>query len=371
MARIVVVGAGILGTMHALRGIDEGHEVIHIERDIEARSASVRNFGLIWVSGRNAGDELQLALRSRELWEEIGSRTEIGFRANGSLTIARNDEEFSLLHEAVALADSDEREFTILSKAETENLEPLLRGEFRGALKCNRDAVVEPSMLFEGLHKKLRQSERYSWFPEREIIDFESTNSGIHFYSNTNEEYAGDIAVVCPGSFNHGFLGEFLKDQPLRNVRLQMAATKATSIKLHHSVADIDSLRYYPAFKNLSLQSLPPQSKIAEQYKMQLLLAPRLDGTFTIGDTHEYEEPFNFELDEAPYQHLTEVIYGIFGMSFEIERRWDGIYSQSTNDDIYFRRNFAPSSFIVTGGGGRGNTLAPAIAEETFKKWQL
>jgi glycine/D-amino acid oxidase-like deaminating enzyme len=50
--KIVVVGGGVLGTTHALEAIVKGHSVIQIERDEVARSASVRNFGLIWVSGR-------------------------------------------------------------------------------------------------------------------------------------------------------------------------------------------------------------------------------------------------------------------------------------------------------------------------------
>ena len=54
-----------------------------------------------------------------------------------------------------------------------------------------------------------------------------------------------------------------------------------------------------------------------------------------------------------------------------IERRWDGVYSQSTSNDIYIRRDIAPGACIVTGGGGRGNTLSPAIAEETVNQWHL
>ncbi|MFH0518855.1 hypothetical protein ACHBTE_17000 [Streptomyces sp. M41] len=47
--------------------VERGHEVVQIEREAEARGASLRNFGQIWVSGPAGGEELTTALRAREL----------------------------------------------------------------------------------------------------------------------------------------------------------------------------------------------------------------------------------------------------------------------------------------------------------------
>lgn len=77
----------MVGTMHAWQAVQRGHEVVQIEREAEARGASLRNFGQIWVSGRAGGEELDTALRARELWERIGAEVPgLGFRAIGSLT---------------------------------------------------------------------------------------------------------------------------------------------------------------------------------------------------------------------------------------------------------------------------------------------
>ena len=87
--RVIIVGGGVLGTMHAVAARRRGFEVVQLEREAEARGASVRNFGLVWVSGRKAGPELALALRARELWQELGAEVPgLGFRAAGSLTLA-------------------------------------------------------------------------------------------------------------------------------------------------------------------------------------------------------------------------------------------------------------------------------------------
>src|SRR5580704_11763435 len=90
--RVVVVGGGVLGTMHAYTARLHGYEVVQLEREAGPRGASVRNFGLVWVSGRAAGPELALAQRARELWGEIGAKVSgLGFRPRGSLTVVRTE----------------------------------------------------------------------------------------------------------------------------------------------------------------------------------------------------------------------------------------------------------------------------------------
>ena len=142
---MVIAGGGVLGTMHAVAARHRGFEVVQLEREAEARGASVRNFGLVWVSGRRAGPELALALRARELWSELGAAVPgLGFRAAGSLTLAAEDAELALLKEAAARPDADRRGFELLDPAAVRAVNPALRGEFLGGLHCRLDAIVEP-----------------------------------------------------------------------------------------------------------------------------------------------------------------------------------------------------------------------------------
>ena len=102
---------------------------------------------------------------------------------------------------------------------------------------------------------------------------------------------------------------------------------------------------------------------------MQLLLVQRDDGTITMGDTHAYDQPFPFKLEEAPYQYLHEIASVFFGKKLPpITHRWSGIYSQRTDGAVCDRRRIASNIISVTGPGGRGNSLAPAIAETTLKE---
>ena len=99
----------------------------------------------------------------------------------------------------------------------------------------------------------------------------------------------------------------------LRRVRLQMLQTQPFPGRLTTSVADGDSLRYYPAYDVPSLASLPPQAEVAARNRAQLLLVQRLDGSLTIGDTHEYDEPFGFDVDEGAYDHLVARAAALLG----------------------------------------------------------
>jgi glycine/D-amino acid oxidase-like deaminating enzyme len=102
----------VLGLMHAVQARARGMDVVHLEREPGPRGASVRNFGLVWVSGRSPGPELELALRARRLWEQLGALVPgAGFRPHGSLTLADDHAELGLLKEAAALPDAGERGF--------------------------------------------------------------------------------------------------------------------------------------------------------------------------------------------------------------------------------------------------------------------
>jgi glycine/D-amino acid oxidase-like deaminating enzyme len=142
---VVVVGGGILGTMHAVFAVRAGATVVHLDRHRHAREASVRNFGRLLVSGRPAGAELALALRARELWAQVGRDVPAtGFWPNGSVTVVSSELELKVLEAAVAALRR--RAGPVVARCrEVRRLNPGLRGEFLAGLHCSRDAAVESS----------------------------------------------------------------------------------------------------------------------------------------------------------------------------------------------------------------------------------
>jgi FAD dependent oxidoreductase TIGR03364 len=370
--KIVIVGGGILGTMHAMHARRRGYDVVHLEREPEGRGASVRNFGLVWVSGRRSGPELALALRARELWEEFAPPA-TGFRPHGSLTLATSEAEFAVLREAVKLPDAKERQFSLLSPGEVREVNPALQGDFLGGLWCEADAIVEPRLALPALRAALA-GPGYSWLPGLEAV--EVGDHAVRDHAGT--WHSGDLVVLCTGANFTGVAGPHLagsgalaKDsggRGLRRVRLQMMQTAPFSGSLTTSVADGDSLRYYPAYDVPSLSGLAPQDPAAAAARAQLLLVQRADGGLTIGDTHAYDEPFTFDVDEDAYDHLRARAEALLGVPLpRTQRRWAGVYSEvAGTGELYHRSSVADGVVLVTGPGGRGMTCSPAIAEETF-----
>ncbi|MGW7331171.1 TIGR03364 family FAD-dependent oxidoreductase [Streptomyces sp. NPDC054840] len=368
--RVIVVGGGVVGTMHAWQAVERGHEVVQIEREAEARGASLRNFGQIWVSGRAGGEELDTALRARELWERIGAEVPgLGFRANGSLTPVRTPRELAVAEAALARPDAAARGYKLLTAAEAREINPALRGAFEAALWCERDAAVEPRTAQLHLREALRTraAGRYTFLPGREVREVVGHGA---VRDDHGDVHRGAAVVLATGAWLSGLVRELAPDLPVRRVRLQMMQTDPLGEPLTTSVADADSFRYYPAYESPALDALnagQEQAPIAAEHKMQLLMVQRRDGGLTIGDTHEYAHPFAFDTLEDPYEHVAAVAESFLGRPLpRIRHRWAGVYAQCTDTTrVVHRRLVADGVWLVTGPGGRGMTCSPAIAETT------
>ncbi len=373
--RVVIVGGGILGTLHALEATNRGWEVLHLEADAGPRRASVRNFGLIWVSGRAGGEELDLALRARTLWERLASSCPgIGFRPDGSLTIARTDTELALLIEAASRADAPARLTEVLDASGVRDVNPAVKGDVIGGLWCRLDAVVEPGSVLAAVRQTLEATGRYQWLPGRQAVDVRSDGghgtAGPTVVDNSGAQHQGTLVLLCVGDRLSGFggrIGAALAGAPLRRCRLQMMQTAPLAERLPTALADADSMRYYPAYDLPGRAALPQLGPEISAWAMQLLVVQRSDGGLTIGDTHVYDEPFDFAVDERAYDQLRSRVEAIVGWELpSVVRRWAGTYALVTDGRIYYRQEVGDRVWAVTGAAGRGMTLSPAIAEQTW-----
>jgi FAD dependent oxidoreductase TIGR03364 len=364
--RVTIVGGGVLGTAHAFEAVRRGHEVVQLERETEARGATVRNFGLVWISGR-ANAELAMTLRSRELWERLGATIPgIGFRAAGSLTLLRTPGEVAVAEEVVARADAETRGFAMLDPDQVRTLNPVLRGKYLAGLHCSLDAAVESRQAMPAIRDYMAATGRYTFHAGTEVRGVQAST----VLDDRGQRHGSDLVLICAGAAHGGLVREIAGDLPVRRVRLQMMQTEPLEEPLTTAIADADSFRYYPGFAGEALDALrrnEPQDTVAEEHRMQLLCVQRLHGGLTIGDTHEYREPFAFDVTEGPYAYLVDVVEQFLGRALPpIRQRWAGVYSQSVDpDQLVCRTTPEDGVWVVTGPGGRGMTLGPAIAEQS------
>jgi FAD dependent oxidoreductase TIGR03364 len=355
--------------MHAWHAVRRGHEVVHLEREEQARGASVRNFGLVWVGGRAEGPDLDTALRARVLWEEIAQEVPgVGFRPGGSLTVLRTEAERAVAAEVAARPDAAVRGWELLDEEQTRKANPALRGRgLLGALWSPHDARVEPRVAQRALQAHLGASGRYTFLGGREVREVVGERA---VRDDRGELHSGDAVVLCTGAWLGGLVRELAPELPVRRVRLQMMQTEPLGEELTTSVADGDSFRYYPAYAGGALDALnavQPQHGTAAAHRMQLLMVQRGDGTLTIGDTHAYDQPFGFDVDEQPYAYLARLAEELLGRPLPpVRRRWAGVYAQCLDPTrVVHRERVREGVWLVTGPGGRGMTCSPAIGEAT------
>jgi len=365
---VVVVGGGALGSTHALWAIEHDFAVVHLERELVARGASVRNFGLVWVGGRAGGPELELAIRSRALWEALAREIPaVGFRAAGSLTVATTEPELSLMKESVQRNDAAARQWELVDGAGALELNAELSAEaVAGGLYCRADGIVEPREAVAAIQAYLSRQAGYTWLPGRAVVEL--ANGAVR--DDSGAWHRGDWVFLCTGATFPGLIAEYVDRPRTRRVRLQMLETEPYPGSLTTALADGDSMRYYPAFDLPGRASLGPQEPVAAGARAQLLLVQRRDGGLTIGDTHDYDDPFPFDLDEAIYAYLLSTAGHLLRQPLPpVRRRWAGVYSEVLDKErhLYWREEILPNVEVVNGPGGRGMTCAPAIAEDSIK----
>jgi glycine/D-amino acid oxidase-like deaminating enzyme len=222
--RAVVAGGGIIGTWHALELVEAGFTVDHLEAEAGPTGASVRNFGLVWVSGRRSGTELDVARRARRRWEEIGTLAPgVGFRPMSSLTVATDATARSVMQEFTQHPDATERSISFLEPDDVRACNPAVRGDVHGALHCTEDAVVEPRLALAALrdHMAATHGERYRFHPGRRVARAESHA----LVDTTGTRWEGDLAVLATGAAYDHLPGTQALTTRLRRVRLQMLQT--------------------------------------------------------------------------------------------------------------------------------------------------
>jgi FAD dependent oxidoreductase TIGR03364 len=362
--KIVVVGAGILGTWIAIHLLEKGHSVLHLERDSEPRGASIRNLGLIWISGRAAGSELDTALSARDRWLRLKAVwPELPFRTDGSITLAQVESEVSVLEAATELKDAGERGFAMLGKNELFDRYGIQTSAL-GALFCSMDAVTEPRSILSILHQRLSQSPNYYLRTNAEVIY--CYDEELELIDHTRVPF--DYAFFATGVSDLRSIGFTSSTSRLTLTQLQMLQTGPHARPLSPAIADIDSFRYYPAFASLR-SLLGPQDPIAAKHGAQLLLSQRSDGSLTIGDTHDdYGSPF---LSSTIEDYLVKRAQALLGHKLPpTTHRWQGVYSKLVPSDgaIYFSDKPRPNVTWITGLAGRGMTISPQVAFETIQE---
>jgi glycine/D-amino acid oxidase-like deaminating enzyme len=154
MARVVVVGAGIVGAACAYYGARAGLQVTVLERGAVAAGTTGAGEGNLLLSDKEAGPELELALRSSALWNQLGE--ELGGAAfelerKGGVVVATSAEGLTALRAFAGQQRAAGVASELLDQAQLHEAEPHLSRQVAGGAFYPGDLQVQPMLAAASL----------------------------------------------------------------------------------------------------------------------------------------------------------------------------------------------------------------------------
>jgi len=358
----IVVGGGIVGLACAWEAARRGRSVVLIERDTYAQSASVRNFGMIWPVGQQAGEHYERALRSRDRWLTLRKEAGIWLQQCGSLHLAHHEIEAQVLQELASNEQYDRSSLTMLTAKEIASRFPLVRTDrLLTGMYSASECVVDPPKAIRQLTRHLVEHHSVRIIPATAVVAIDMptvTTAG-------GERYRAEQVLVCTGSdFSSLFPQEF-KVSGLRRCKLQMlaAAAPADGVRVGVHLAAGLTLAHYKAFESCpSLAEL--KAYLAHEYPEHLkygihvMASQHESGELILGDSHLYEGDIEFTQHESIDKLILDYLQRMLVVPTErITRRWYGIYAKHATK-VLFTATPQPGCTIINGVGGAGMTMS-------------
>ncbi|PHN01226.1 TIGR03364 family FAD-dependent oxidoreductase [Flavilitoribacter nigricans] len=371
---LAIVGGGMLGVAHAYHALRAGKRVAILEKDQQPCSATVRNFGQIVPSGMDAKWQAY-GRRSLEIYRDLQRQTDITVVPHGSIYVASDDEEMTLLEELAGINRDNDYTSQLLSRTECLERYPGLRADYvQGGLFFTQELTVDPRQAIHRIIAWLRERYELAYFPGTLVTAIENRGADRVLLNNRGVPIAAAKVLVCSGSDFQTLFPETFRRSSLQSVKLQMLLTKAqSSLKINGSVLTGWTIRRYESFHECPSFARIKAGEDANAYHRQwgihILFKQAADGRVILGDSHEYwdagsDEPVDFQIDDEMNEFMIRAAREIYQLeTYAIDKTWIGIYSQCKDRDI-FEMEVMPDVHIVTGIGGKGMTGSFGYAEQ-------
>jgi D-hydroxyproline dehydrogenase subunit beta len=367
---VAVIGGGIVGLAHAWMAARRRLRVVMLERTAAAEGASVRNFGMIWPIGQPAGELYALALRSREIWLEMGSRGALTIEQRGSIHLAHQDDELAIHEEFCSQNTHDVRMLSageVAGNSSLANTHGLLSGMFSPT-----ELRVDPRVACAHLAGWISESQLVECCFRTSVVAVDK--SVVH--ASDGRQWDADRIIVCSGSDLLTLYPTILESSGLVLCKLQMLKSVAQPEPSLGGplLASGLTLRHYEAFRGCpSLKRLrarvEKESPELNRFGIHVMASPSSNGEVILGDSHEYGDaitPFdNLEIDDLIVREARKA----FRLKdWTVGQRWNGIYAKHPDLPV-FEATTPDGVELFVGTGGAGMTMSFGLAERAWKRW--
>ncbi|WP_366883699.1 TIGR03364 family FAD-dependent oxidoreductase [uncultured Chitinophaga sp.] len=345
-----------------------GKAGVIFERNSRALGASIRNFGLVWPVGQQAGEHYARAMASRRIWKELADATGLECNETGSLHLAYEKDELAVLEEFVQKTPGNGYSCELLTPHQVSARSNAVKtAGLLGAMYSPTEMTVNPREACARIA---------AWLEEQLQVTmcFNTPVNGISMpFVETSEGFwkAGKV-FLCSGADFETLYPQAFATASLTKCKLQMMRTVPQPGKwqLGPALCAGLTLLHYAAFNTCSSLAALRQRIAHEmpqhlQWGVHVLVSQNGAGELTIGDSHEYGSdfvPFDREfVNELILQYMHRFLQA---PDFTIQERWHGIYPKLTNGHAHLLLHPEKDVTIINGLGGAGMTLSFGLAEE-------
>ncbi|WP_131538760.1 TIGR03364 family FAD-dependent oxidoreductase [Pedobacter nototheniae] len=377
---LIVVGGGILGTFHAYHALIAGKSVLQLEKDNFPVGATVRNFGQVVPSGMEA-EWFEYGVAGLEIYKNIQQEFDISVRNNGSVYIASDEGEQTLIHELKAHYDLIGYPTELLSKEAILAKYPAIKSSYaKEALFFPQEISVEPGLMIRNLHSYMQgKFSQYTLKYNSPVTACDAKGDGVIVgLKNNTETYTGSKAIICNGYEFKLLYPELFSESGIVVSKLQMMRSiPMPNVKLDGNILTGLTIRRYesfehycPSFKTISM---PDSFDELKKWGIHMLFKKAADNSIIIGDSHVYADVNHFDdLGFDLSSHINELMFKEAERIVDFDVRklqstWAGFYPQHPTKHIV-EYDLENKIHIRTAIGGKGMTASAGYAAESINK---
>ncbi len=375
---LIITGAGALGSFHAYHACKKGLKVLLLEKDLQPQEATVRNFGQVVPSGLSRGKWQNYGRRSLEIYKSLQSKFDISVRQNGTVYIASDETELTLINELRDINRKDGYPSMLLQQEACLEKYPGLKASYcRGGLFFPEEVTVEPDKMIHQVIAYLQEQLSLTYQPNTLVTFCDFVNGKCIVEDSLGRAYTSDKVIICNGRDFRQLYPAVFYESDIKVSKLQMMKTiPQPGYQLKGSILTGLSIRRYESFEECPSYAGLQANVIEEHFKkwgIHILFKQADDGGIIIGDSHEYasakeQDKLGFFINQEINHIIIEEAKRIFDLpSWDMASYWNGYYAQSKQHDV-FKKEVADNIHIITAIGGKGMTGSAGLAEAGIKE---
>lgn len=284
--RVVIVGAGVVGTATAYFLTQRGFDVEVIEGKQPAWGASGRNPGFVWLHMRAEGTQMELALAGRRLYDDlIGELDDFEFRPSGGM-VYFFDHQADLFPSFVENRKGAGLPMELLDRRAALDACPVLPTSIAGATFNPLDAHVHPGKFVEALARGAdRAGARFTHGTTVLGLDVQDGRCGG--VVTADGRVGADMVVLAGGVWTGRLVEPLGVSLPVVPMRLQVIQTEPADVTFDPLLYGPTAIKQYDFTKQLPGYSAEDFSHPLESelpgVELLELVAQRRDGSVLLG----------------------------------------------------------------------------------------